>query len=844
MKICILFFGISMSAMLSAQPQKQLYISNDDHTDYMWTANEKQYKEAFIKMLDYYLVQIDKTATLPSPYQSRFNCDGSYWLWEYEKYKTAGEFQKLISKIKSGHLSVPYNTLVSCYGAAPAEGILRGMYYAGYLERKYDIELDQAVAMENQTLPLGLASLWAGSGVKYSWKGVCNCATKVTNLEKRDKQIYWYKGRDDRGVLMKWYSIPQDNMQLGGYAESRNPSLAVDQLTTLCTSSGYPYHIAGAFGYGWDDLQTTTGIFTTVAQKKTTAERQIIVSNQSDFFKAFDAAYGKTIPDESLAYGNEWDVYSASMAEVSAKVKRSVEKLRAAEAMASVISLADKDFAASLTDMRSTAWQALGLYYEHNWTADGPVKKDDRAAWQRKIENQLTSYVDSLYGAAQRKLSAQIRKSGTKPRYYAFNPLSWKRDDVCDFPYSGSNSVKVVEAGTDKEVPSQYITIKGKQFIRILATGIPSLGYKVYEVIQVKSKSPSDAASYTNNVLENTFYKITLTRQGVITSLVDKRNGNRECVANVNGRFMNDLGSGANNIGTITLENNGPVSVTVVCKGKQPLAHTSRITLYKDIARVDIYNEIEQNFSENQSWSFSYNLPGAEVWHEETGAILKAKLSSQGGHYAAMNSRFDWLTLNHFADINDGKYGITLSNADCAFMKLGNSALTYLDVKTSQISVLAGGQVDGEKLGILQQDGDSLFTQRFALGTHADFSAAASMRFSLEHQNPIVGGYVSGADPALPEKEYSFLSITNPGVILWSLKPAEDGNQKGLIARVWNFINKSVPLELSFDRDIDSAFLVTHVETDVRPAVVVQGDMQESIGKNQLESFRIMLKSK
>ena len=39
-------------------------------------------------------------------------------------------------------------------------------------------------------------------------------------------------------------------------------------------------------------------------------------------------------------------------------------------------------------------------------------------------------------------------------------------------------------------------------------------------------------------------------------------------------------------------------------------------------------------------------------------------------------SRLEWLTLNHFADMSgeDGA-GVTLSNSDLAFMKLGNSAI-------------------------------------------------------------------------------------------------------------------------------------------------------------------------
>ena len=517
MKNCIVFFFITITTVLSAQVPKQLYIANDDHTDYMWACNENQYREAFINMLDYYIAQSDSTASLPSPYQSRFNCDGSFWLWEYEKNKTSGEFLKLISKIKSGHISVPYNAVASCYGAAPAEGILRGMYYAGELERKYKITIDKAVAMENQTLPLGLGSLWAGAGAKFSWKGVCNCASKLTDLKKRDKEIYWYKGIDDSKVLMKWYSIPNDNQQLGGYSEARIPSRAVDQLDTLCHSAQHPYHIAGAFGFGWDDLKTTTAIFTKTAMEKTTAKRQVIVSNQSDFFNAFEAAYGNEIPSESLAYGNEWDVYSASMAEVSANIKRSVEKLRAAETMAVLVSITDKTFATHLSDMRKTAWMALGLYYEHNWTADGPVKRTDRAAWQRKIENQLTIYVDSLYALAQQRLGNYMKSSSKNMRFYVFNPLSWKRTDVADFPYSETANANVVDITTNKEVPSQSIIVHGKPHIRILATDIPSVGYKVFELRPGKPKSTAPAANYFGNVFENKFYKLTITNQGVIT---------------------------------------------------------------------------------------------------------------------------------------------------------------------------------------------------------------------------------------------------------------------------------------------------------------------------------------
>ena len=130
-------------------------------------------------MLDYYLDLADATQNNPREHQSRWNCDGHFWLWVYEKNKPAAEFNRLIGRIRSGHISVPLNALAVCLGGAPTEAVLRGSYYAGQIERRYNLRFPLAYAMENQTLPFGLGSLWAGCGAKYSWRGICACATRM-----------------------------------------------------------------------------------------------------------------------------------------------------------------------------------------------------------------------------------------------------------------------------------------------------------------------------------------------------------------------------------------------------------------------------------------------------------------------------------------------------------------------------------------------------------------------------------------------------------------------------------------------------------------------------------------
>jgi alpha-mannosidase len=116
-----------------AQSPKRIYIANDDHTDYMWSANEATYQQAFSDMIKYYLDQADSTVTNPSDYQGRFNADGSYWVWNYQKNNTA-DFSRLITRLRDGHITMPLNTLAVIFGGQPAEAVIRGMYYAGRLK--------------------------------------------------------------------------------------------------------------------------------------------------------------------------------------------------------------------------------------------------------------------------------------------------------------------------------------------------------------------------------------------------------------------------------------------------------------------------------------------------------------------------------------------------------------------------------------------------------------------------------------------------------------------------------------------------------------------------------------
>lgn len=826
-----------MLMMQGAFAQKRIYLAPDDHTDYMWTADEATYENAFLTMTDYYLDRMDATEGNAPPYQARWNADGSFWMWIYQKNRTAPQFQRLIKRINDGHFSMPLNALVLSNGGTPAEAVLRGMYYPGLIQRAYGVDFPIAIAMENQTLPYGLSSLWAGSGAKYSWKGVCGCASHVPHLSNRDRETYYVGGRDGSRILMKWNSLLTNNNSIGGYAEGRNPFATVDFVENNASfKARHPFPVIGIFGKGEDDLKTTDNVFVTAAQQLTNANRQVIVSNQLDFFQDLETNHGAELETFAASYGNEWELYSASMSEVSARVKRAVEKLRSADALATLVSLKRPGFMDSRIAARDKAMINFGLYYEHNWTADGPVTRTARANWQRKIQGEITNYVNKLHNDAKSQLGAMIVRSGTNPRFYVFNSLSWARTDYADFHVSNTSAVHVVDIATGQQVPSQYVTINGRTHLRVLASNVPSVGYKVFEIRSGAGTAFPDTATISGNVIENDFYRITVSSTGAITSLIDKKRANREFARTINDRAINDLGGIG---GSLTVENVGPVSVTLLATSMNPHTLVSRITLVKGANRIEIDNNILQNFGETLTWGYSFNIDSPDIWHEEVGAVIRAKLLPDGGHYSPRNARYDWLTINHFADMSGGGVGVTLSNADAYYMQLGNSTHTALDATTPQLNILAGGQVDGPNLGIPNQGGDTKFLQRFALQTHGAFNQTSAMKFSLEHQNPLVTHQVTGTDPSYNEKNYSFLTISDPDVLLWALKPAEDGISQGVIARVWNQANAARNYTLSLAPSIVSGKRTTHIETDIADASIVNGNLSASLTGNQIQTHRL-----
>ena len=625
-----IFVSSLLAAVINSTGQdtlKHLYLGNDTHTDLMWNGTEEDWYRYNLDMAGFYLKIGEDTRNNAPEARSKWNYDVAWTLYMLERDAPEDFFVRVIDQLKNGQASVPYNFTLPVYGASTAESVLRSFYYGGYLERKYGIDIDLAICQENATIPLGIASLWAGSGARYSWRGVCNCATKINTSGKRDHEIYWYTGLDGSRILMKWYSNYGWNADLGGYAEMLEPTVAVQKMEKLCDTDGYPYKVAGAFGKGWDNIHNYSYDLVWGLAHRTLPGTKLYLSNQVDFFRHFEQEYGSQLPVVSLSYGNEWDINLASLAEVSGKLRRSMEKLRTAEALAVIASDGDKEIFDVLEGKKKDFLYGISVYNLHGWTADGPVDRHAFANYMRGQQQKVTGYVDALFSMALKQMGRRINPGGIENVVYVFNPLNWERDGLVEIPViKDFNAVRDLENGMLFE--GELFNEGSQKILRVWVEDIPSVGYKLYRLENRPPGAEENNFRFSGNKLETPFYSVKISRSGAISSLFDK-SLKKEWT---NG-LLNDPGSSNHESGKkIQILEKDDHHIKLICSSNDPVRHESIITFYADDRRIDFQNTVYQNFDGLLHWSFAFNVDTPEVWHEEVGAIIKAKTASAGGH--------------------------------------------------------------------------------------------------------------------------------------------------------------------------------------------------------------------
>lgn len=827
-----------------------LYLLNDNHTDYGWNATTDDVENAMVTELDYYLDQADRTAGLAPELRAKYAADSWWYLYTYQRNRTPAQFDRLLSAARAGSVTFPLNPLVELYGAMGTEAAIRAGFWPGRMQRLYGLTFKRAQAMENATMSWGLASIWRGSGAEFSWHGICGCITD-TPFADRTTPLFRWRGPDGSDMLVKWYPFSGRTSSLGGYAEARD-NLTLNALGRIITRTdlaptGVP--LIGVFGLGWDDVISLSQTPYDVAQQWATQTPprtdRVLVSDGLDFFNAAKS-YSDQLPVLQGGWGLDWDLWVSALTASTATARNNMERLRTIEMLAALAAPASPGLWASLQPQIETGVIDQMRYFEHSWgTVDGVLVQsmiDHKRQWASSLGTANT--------AAETAVAPVLAPRFTTPdetRFAVFNTLDFVRDDVADLPLSSATSYVVTDVATGAEMPSQIVTMDGKPFLRMLARDVPSVGYRVYAYrpgtpTAFKRPAAFGSAAPTGSTLESDNYRLTVDNSGTIVSLIDKATGRELAGAGLNAV------AGGGTVTQATLSNIGPVSATLnlTIGGTPP--RSVALTLYRRLNRLDIDDRIV-NFTVPVAalyhYRFAFSASNPDIRFEDLGAIAKAGLTTEGGNFLA-GSRTQYTALNHFVSVIDGAYATTLSNEDSFAMRIGNSGVASFDLPSADINVFAVGNpyTPGYNFSNIRgQAGDRNFRHRFAIFTQSGpYSAAVAMRGSLAHQNPLyVLPLLRNNVGPWTQPKMSFLSIDKPNVVVFAFKPTEE-EARGLAVQVWELEGKPTGFTINATPlNPQQAFRTNLIENDLDQKAVVSGVMQAGwVGANMMRTYRLV----
>jgi hypothetical protein len=273
----------------------KVFIAHDNCPDYTWGFTEEQTRQAFADIVKAHLDRMNQDPSRPAELQDRYTMAVTQEaLCFVEKYPARKD--ELIGRIRDGRVMVSPFLCNSLWAFQDFEGALRTLYPARRLEKEWKIPIDVAEHIEHPALPWGMATILAGSGVRWLSLPFYNYDSTFAKLT--NPPLFVYEGPDGsaiRIVMDPWASNKSSYAQ--GSALLRNPGMTGEWIQHYQSlGETYPLNIIFASGTHSDISPTSgnqVGEFVDQLQRNQTNENRkadFIFATVRDFIREVDAA--------------------------------------------------------------------------------------------------------------------------------------------------------------------------------------------------------------------------------------------------------------------------------------------------------------------------------------------------------------------------------------------------------------------------------------------------------------------------------------------------------------------------------------------------------------------------
>lgn len=498
-------------------------------------------------------------------------------------------------------------------------------------------------------------------------------------------------------------------------------------------------------------------------------------------------------------------------------------------------------------DTFERAWKRVLAHQFHDDITGTSIMECYQRNWNDYIQSlnsfagEYTSAVSALSGAA-----ATAFCKGTP--VVVTNPLQWERSESVKAEVSLDTDlpgVKVFDS-KGKEVFSQLVSKADGKATVIFSAKVPPLGLRVYDIRPCADSCGLESSlKVTGNVFENSLVRVTLDKNGDISSIIDKASGREALKYPVRLGLLNDTESRDwpawevkykdlmrpvrefARACEITLVESGAARVTFkITKKAGGSVFTQLVSLDEGSPYIRVYNEVD--------WRSSRTL---------LKAVFSAAATNENASYdiglgsisrpCNTEKQFE-VPAQMWADITDnsGAFGLSVfSDSRSGWDKPDCNTIRLTCVHTPISSFRWQCAQHLMDLGL----------NRFSFGLfpHKGGTENGTEKYAAEFNQPL-GVFETARHRGGLGSEFSFGTVSDDNVVLRCVKLAERSDS--LIVR----FNNTQPSEkkgivFEIGKGIAAAKEINSLGDEIGEASVEDGKLVFDIGSNGLKSFALTL---
>lgn len=837
----------------SALKDKKMFFLSNSHLDTQWNWTVKTTISEYIK--NTLTNNFDRFRDSESP-NFNFNFEGAiHYMWAKEYYPT--EFARLKEYIKQGRWNIAGGSIdANDVNIGSAESQMRNFLYGQdfYLNEfgqrgGRDIMLPDCFGF-----PWSLPTIAAHCGMKYfhtnklSW----NSAYAYKNLPRYARWI----GTDGSELLAVLKTNPYDD-----HEKFRKDMSSDSEMTNEINSNNTTYGIPAALKYvgprgdrgGGLDKETAVWLSKSVDSD---GPQSVAINSSTEMLdQIFHMGYDK-LP--TINHGLPMRAHGVGAYTSRTMLKfwmRKGELLGGAAEGASVAA----NWLKTLPYQQSTlkdAWIRL-LWHQFHDDIPGTSIND---AYRYSVNDQLLNQLDfsrTLNNAVGAVASNMNTNWCNNIPVVVYNPISQNRTDIVEATITMPAGTEYIDVKNPngQSVASQVLERNGNDFRFLFLATVPSMGYATYNVSPSTSAYNSNSGlSVSQNSMENGRYRIQINQNGDVSSIIDKKQGNKEMLSapirlamlfdesltwpswEIHGDQLQKAPreyvdkEGLN----VEVVENGPLRASLkVARTKNGSEFYQYINMYSagSADRIDFVNEVNWQCKERMLKAvFPLTASNAEATYDLS---IGADINKNSTNYSTDTNNTTSICefLGHrWADVtnSDNSFGVSILN-DCKYgwdkQKNNEIRLTLIHTPKVNNSYTYQGEQD---LGL------NKFTYSFF--AHSG-KWNADTQWEADKLNQPMYAYQTTKHTGNLGTDFCFVKVNNNNVAVKALKKAERSEKT--IVRFYELTNNEQSVEAEFPANIVSAEEVNGVEELVGPATFSGKTLKFNIGRFHPKTFAL-----